>query len=108
MPRAATTAKALNFELHLVGPQELKRLYPIAALDGVVGAAFIPKDGYVDPYGLTQAYAKGARRGGVTIAEEIAAHAPDWPERHPEEAARHGPRADASGLAIARAWVGLV
>ena len=42
------------------------------------------------------------------FAEEIAVHTPDWPARHPEEAARHGPKADAAGLAIARAWVGLV
>lgn len=72
LKRAATTAKALDFEVHLIGPEEVKRLYPIAALDGVVGAAFIPKDGYVDPFGLTQAYARGARSGGATIVEEVA------------------------------------
>ena len=37
----------------------------------------------------------------------IADYAPDWPERHPVEAARHGATADAAGLALARAWVGL-
>jgi len=42
------------------------------------------------------------------FAREIASHSPDWPERHPAEAARYGARADATGLAIARAWVGLV
>ena len=30
---------------------------------------------------------------------------PDWPPRFENEAARHGPDADAAGLAIARAWV---
>jgi GMP synthase-like glutamine amidotransferase len=39
------------------------------------------------------------------FAEEIAAYAPDWPERHPGEAARHGRSADAAGLALARAWI---
>ena len=34
-------------------------------------------------------------------------YAPDWFERHPAEAARHGAAADAAGLALARAWVGL-
>ena len=38
----------------------------------------------------------------------IAGYAPDWPTAHPVEAARHGAQADAAGLAIARAWVGLV
>jgi hypothetical protein len=42
------------------------------------------------------------------FAEVIASYAPDWRARLPEEAARHGPRADAAGAAIARAWVGLV
>ena len=37
----------------------------------MVGAAFVPSDGYVDPYGLTQAYAKGARNGGVRIVEGV-------------------------------------
>jgi len=30
---------------------------------------------------------------------------PDWPQRFESEAERHGPAADAAGLAIARAWV---
>ena len=38
----------------------------------------------------------------------IAEEAPDWPERHGREAARHGEAADAAGLALARAWVKLV
>jgi sarcosine dehydrogenase len=71
LKRAATTAKALNFELHLVSPVEVKRLYPICSTEGVTGAAYIPRDGYVDPYGLTQAYAKGARAGGARLMEDI-------------------------------------
>jgi GMP synthase (glutamine-hydrolysing) len=34
--------------------------------------------------------------------------APDWKEQHPAQAASIGPQADAHGLAIARAWVGLI
>jgi GMP synthase (glutamine-hydrolysing) len=40
-------------------------------------------------------------------AEEIAGFDPGWFARHPVEAARHGAAADAVGLALARAWVGL-
>ncbi len=39
------------------------------------------------------------------FAEEIVNSAPDWFDRRPAEAARHGPAADAAGLALARAWV---
>jgi GMP synthase-like glutamine amidotransferase len=42
------------------------------------------------------------------FAEVIAGYAPDWPERHPLDADELGTRADRTGLAIARAWVGLL
>ena len=42
------------------------------------------------------------------FAPVIADYAPDWPERHPRDAARFGPQADAAGRAIAEAWVGLL
>jgi GMP synthase-like glutamine amidotransferase len=40
--------------------------------------------------------------------DEIAPYAPDWFERHPAEAAKHGAAADAAGLALARAWLALI
>lgn len=40
--------------------------------------------------------------------DEIASYIPDWRDRHAEEAVRHGATADRVGLAIARAWVGLI
>lgn len=42
------------------------------------------------------------------FAEMIAEYTPDWPFRRREEADRHGGTADATGLAIARRWVGLI
>lgn len=39
------------------------------------------------------------------LADWIAAHRPEWLERHPAEAARLGPKAEAAGLTIARNWV---
>lgn len=38
----------------------------------------------------------------------LAERQPGWPERHPDEAARFGPQADAVGLAIARNWVSTI
>jgi GMP synthase-like glutamine amidotransferase len=43
-----------------------------------------------------------------TFAEVIAAHDPAWPAKRADLGLRHGPRADAAGTAIARAWVGLL
>jgi len=69
--RAATAAKGYGFGMELVGPDEVRRLFPLADTAGLRGAAWIASDGYVDPYSLTQAYAKGARAGGVRIAEGV-------------------------------------
>jgi len=43
-----------------------------------------------------------------TFPETIQRMLPDWPERHAELAATRGAAADAHGLALARAWVGLI
>ena len=45
--------------------------YPYITTDGIEGAAYIPGDGYIDPYSLTMAYAKGARASGVKIEEGV-------------------------------------
>jgi 4-methylaminobutanoate oxidase (formaldehyde-forming) len=37
------------------------------SVDGVLGAAYLPTDGYIDPSQLTFALAEGARRGGAEI-----------------------------------------
>ena len=39
------------------------------------------------------------------FADYLAEHHPEWGGRHEQEAATHGPAADACGLALARAWV---
>ena len=48
-------------------PAEAQRLFPPMTTDGVLGAAYLPTDGYIDPSQLTFALAEGARRGGAEI-----------------------------------------
>ena len=69
LKRAATAAKSYGFDLELIGPNEVKSRFPLVDLKDVRGATWIGSDGYVDPYSLTMAYAKGARAGGVKIVE---------------------------------------
>ncbi len=69
--RMATTAKSFGFELHLLSADETRDLFPLMSTDGVVGAAYIPSDGYIDPSSLTQSLARGARNGGVAIHEGV-------------------------------------
>ena len=47
-------------------------------------------------------------RWNTAFADILAEHHPDWAGRHAEEAAIHGPAADAAGLALARAWVATI
>lgn len=47
------------------------------------------------------------RHWSDTFADQAEALSPGWRARHPEAAERHGPEADAAGLALARAWVRL-
>lgn len=61
-------AKAYGLEMELIGPGEAKDRFPLMSTDGVLGAAWLPTDGYVDPTGLTMALAAGARARGVRIA----------------------------------------
>ena len=47
-------------------------------------------------------------RWNAAFADILAENHPDWADRHAEEAAMHGPAADAVGLALARAWVATI
>ena len=69
--RQATTATSFGLEMHLLGPAEARALWPLMQVDDVVGAAFLPTDGQASPSDIAMSLAKGARQGGVTIAEGI-------------------------------------
>ncbi|MFI6320484.1 FAD-dependent oxidoreductase [Nonomuraea sp. NPDC050556] len=67
--RAATTGKSFGFDVHLITPREAQELYPLLDLSGIVGATWIPSDGYTDPSQLTHTFAAAARARGVRIVQ---------------------------------------
>jgi 4-methylaminobutanoate oxidase (formaldehyde-forming) len=67
LARQAGWAKTFGLPLELVSPEEAQRLFPPMSTAGVLGAAYLPTDGYIDPSQLTQALAQGARRRGAEI-----------------------------------------
>jgi glycine cleavage system aminomethyltransferase T/glycine/D-amino acid oxidase-like deaminating enzyme len=69
--RSMTLAKSFGFECHSLSAREAQELFPYIDPEGVVGAAFIPSDGYVDPYALTHAYASVAKKNGAKIREGV-------------------------------------
>jgi glycine cleavage system aminomethyltransferase T/glycine/D-amino acid oxidase-like deaminating enzyme len=66
--RQAGWAKTFGLPLELVSANEAQERFPPMSTDGVLGAAFLPTDGYVDPSQLTFALAEGARRRGAEVA----------------------------------------
>ncbi len=68
LARQAGWAKTFGLPLELISAEDARRLFPPMSTDGVLGAAYLPTDGYIDPSQLTFALAEGARRGGAEIA----------------------------------------
>jgi 4-methylaminobutanoate oxidase (formaldehyde-forming) len=69
--RQAAWAASFGLPLELISAAEAQELFPPMSTEGVLGAAYLPTDGYVDPSQLTQALAAGARRAGAEVAEGV-------------------------------------
>jgi glycine cleavage system aminomethyltransferase T/glycine/D-amino acid oxidase-like deaminating enzyme len=68
LARQAGWAKTFGLPLELVSAEEAKELFPPMSTQGVLGAAYLSTDGYIDPSQLTFALAEGARRRGAEIS----------------------------------------
>jgi glycine cleavage system T protein len=65
--RQAGWAKTFGLPLELISAEEAQEMFPLMSTEGVLGAAWLPTDGYIDPAQLTYALADGARQGGCRI-----------------------------------------
>src|SRR3954449_5444481 len=65
--RQISWATAFGLPLREISPAEAHDRFPLLDPRGVVGAAFLASDGYVDPSQLCQTLAGAARRAGVAI-----------------------------------------
>jgi glycine cleavage system aminomethyltransferase T/glycine/D-amino acid oxidase-like deaminating enzyme len=70
LARQAGWAKTFGLPLELVSAQDAQRMFPPMSTDGVLGAAYLSTDGYIDPSQLTYALVEGARRRGAEICED--------------------------------------
>ncbi len=70
------TANTIGVPFQIIGPAEVKELWPLVNLgDGVdtpkiIGALYHPHDGHIAPVDLTMALRKGARSAGAEIHEQ--------------------------------------
>ncbi len=60
-------AKTFGLPMELVGQAEAHDLFPLMDVEGVLGAAWLPTDGYLDPSGLTHALVGSAKAKGVRV-----------------------------------------
>ena len=60
-------AKIYGLPLVEISPSEAAELFPLMSTEGVVGAAYLPSDGYLDPSQLCNALANLARAAGARI-----------------------------------------
>jgi 4-methylaminobutanoate oxidase (formaldehyde-forming) len=65
LKRLVGMARSFGMPMELLSPKEALDLFPIMKIDGVLGAAFTPTDGMIDPTQLTNALATGARSRGA-------------------------------------------
>jgi len=69
------TANTIGVPFRVIGPGEVKELWPLIELGGtsetpaIIGALYHPDDGHIAPADLTTALRKGARAGGAEIHE---------------------------------------
>jgi glycine cleavage system aminomethyltransferase T/glycine/D-amino acid oxidase-like deaminating enzyme len=65
--RQISWARTYDLPLHEISPAEAAERFPLLDLDGVVGAAYLESDGYLDPSQLCYALANLARAAGIRI-----------------------------------------
>ena len=63
----AGVASTIGVDVEFLTPAEVKEIWPLCNIDGLIGAIRHPGDGYVQPADLTQALATGARRRGAEL-----------------------------------------
>lgn len=68
----AGIAQTIGVNVNFLTPDQVKEIWPLANMDGVIGAIQHPGDGYIQPADLTQALAKGARQMGAVIYRNTA------------------------------------
>lgn len=67
--RQISWARTYDLPLHEISPAEAKELFPLLDTEGVLGAAYLDSDGYLDPSQLCYTLAALARASGTRIYE---------------------------------------
>ena len=63
----AGVAQTIGVDVKFLKPEQIKEIWPLCNIEGLIGAIQHPEDGYIQPADLTQALATGARNKGAEI-----------------------------------------
>jgi dimethylglycine dehydrogenase len=63
----AGVAATIGVNVKFLSPSQVKDIWPLCNVEGILGAIQHPEDGYIQPADLTQALARGARERGAEI-----------------------------------------
>jgi 4-methylaminobutanoate oxidase (formaldehyde-forming) len=69
--RGASMARSFGLDVEEISRERAREMWPLMAIDDVVGAVHLPKDGQTNPVDVTLALAKGARQRGARIFEGV-------------------------------------
>jgi len=67
LARMAGWAESFGLPIEIVSASQAHERFPLIESKDVLGAAFVPTDGHVDPSGLTFAFAEGAKSRGARM-----------------------------------------
>lgn len=70
LKRQVGFARSFGMPLELISTEQAHKMWPLMNPEGVLGAVYTPTDGSIDPTGLTNALAAGAKSRGARIFEE--------------------------------------
>jgi glycine cleavage system T protein len=65
LKRQVGMAHSFGMPIEMLSPKQAWDMFPLMSLEGVLGAAYTPTDGMIDPTGLTNALATGAKNRGA-------------------------------------------
>ena len=93
----AGVAETIGVKVKFLSPSEVKEIWPLCDVDGIIGAIQHLEDGYIQPADLTQSLARGARERGAEINRSHDGHRDRAPARRRMESldrqGRHNLRA---------------
>lgn len=71
--RVSAFNRYCGVDVQEIGPQEVKKLFPLAHVDDILAGFYVKDDGRVNPVDVTMSMAKGARMMGVKMYEDVSA-----------------------------------